>query len=141
MQIGSEYEPQGARDDDGTCNTYLSSGHSCTPECKHGYEIHSCTPDCKHGYEIPGGQTTCLLGEFTSVSFCEKPKPKLRDFKLTPVANNSTRTTTYRPGMTTVLYLGLVGIVMCGCCGTCKMASAKITKDEYDSVTDWSRLE
>ena len=93
------------------------------------------------------GHTVCLLGKITSMSFCEKEKPTkaltAAGFELQP--NGTTGhiwvSPGHRPGMTAVLSLGLLSIVICGCAGTYRMASAKITKEEYESVTDWSRVE
>ena len=82
------------------------------------------------------------------MSFCEKVKPTdaLKDagFELKPngtTGRNIWVSPSHRPGMTAVLSLGLLSIVICGCAGTYRMASAKITKEEYESVTDWSRVE
>ena len=128
---------QGARISEGSCTESLASGDTCQPECATG-----------DGF-VAHGVTTCSLGVITSISFCEAPKPTkaLERMGFTQQTNTSGEKywaapdSAFRSGVVWLLYLCLVAIVMMGCCGTWKMASAKISKDEFESVTDWSRVE
>ena len=129
--IGRDKEPSFGRKSDGTCTDALLSGASCKPECAAGFSPH--------------GSTNCTLGNITSVGFCATPKPDLKKFGCSTVANGTTTKWVCpesRSAVRVFLYLGLVGIFSLGCCGTWKMASAKISKAEYEAQRgDWSRVE
>ena len=127
--VGKDKEPPHGRTGEGTCTGAIVSGSSCKPECAAGFSVH--------------GSTNCTLGNITSVGFCVTPKPSLAGCTLQA---NGTTTKWVCPETGTVtapmLYLGLVGLFSLGCCGTIKMASAKISKAEYEEGrADWSRVE